>query len=118
MQVVRLYDEVALMVDLQKNTLDLIHATSLISAIKKLVQAYDIINLNLEIEKQYSKQLDEPPWDCEALSDLSKIKRELIVYHRPDFTPIQLLDKYSSKMENLFYRIQTRKKLTKPLVNK
>lgn len=116
MQVVRLYDEVVLMVELRKKTLDLIHATSLIEAIKKLVIAYEIIDLNLEIEKQFCKELDEPPWDCEALRDLSNIRRELVVYHRPAFTPTQLLDGYSSKMVNLFYRIQTRKQLSKALV--
>ena len=116
MQVVRLYDEVALMVDLRKRTLDLIHATSLIEAIKKLVTAYEIIDLNLEIEKQYSKQTDAPPWDCEALRDLSNIRRELVVYHRPSFNPTQLLDGYSKKMVTLFYRINTRKNLSKALI--
>jgi uncharacterized protein (DUF1778 family) len=116
MQIVRLFDEVALMADLQKSTLDLMHATSLFKAIKKLVEAYEIIDLNLEIEKRFTTQLDDPPWDLDALGELSKIRRELVIYYRPDFHPTILLDKYSSKMHSLFYRIQTRKNLSKPLV--
>ena len=116
MQIVRLYDEVALMMDLQKSTPDLIHATSHIKPIKKLVQAYEIIDHSLEVEKLYGDHLDDPPWDIHALSDLSQIRRELVIYHRTDFNPAWLLDRYSSKMANLFYRVQTRKKLTQPLM--
>jgi len=111
MQIVRLYDEVALMSDLKTNTLELIHATSLMEAIKKLVEAHDIIELNLNVEKLFSKEIQEPQWDIPALTDLSKIRRELIVYHRPDFTPTNLLDRYSTKMMKLFRCIQIRKKL-------
>lgn len=111
MQVIRLFDEVVLMVELKKTTLELIHATTLIKAIKKLVVAYEIIELNLLIEKQFS-EIEEPPWDIPALSDLSRIRRELVVYHRPDFNPSKLLDRYSGSMVSLFNCIQIRKKLS------
>jgi hypothetical protein len=111
MQIVHLFDEVAIMVELQKNTVDLIHATSLIDAIKKLTVAYDIIELNLMIEKKFSDET-EPPWDIPALSDLSRIRRELMVYHRPEFDPTVLLDKYSGNMIKLFNYIQVRKNLS------
>ena len=111
MQVIRLFDEVGLMVELKKSTLELIHATSFIKVIKKLVTAHDIIELNLLIEKQFS-EIDAPPWDISALSDLSRIRRELVVYHRTDFNPSKLLDNYSNSMISLFNCIKTRKKLS------
>lgn len=111
MQVVHLFDEVALMVALKQNTVELIHATTLISAIEKLIDAHKIIDLNLKIEKQFKSE-PEPPWDIPALSDLSKIRRELVIYHRPDFRPTKLLDKYSKNMKQLFNHIQVRKNLS------
>ena len=53
MQIVKLFDEVALMTELRTDTIDLIHATSVIPPIKKLVDAYEIISLNLMIEQKF-----------------------------------------------------------------
>lgn len=115
MHVVKLFDEVALMTQLQNDTVALIHATSIINPIKKLVTAYEIINLNLLIEEKF-KDFEDPPWDIHALSDLATIRRELVVYHRTDFLPVKLLDGYSDKMVRLFHHIHTRKRLTKDLL--
>ena len=115
MQVVRLFDEVVLMSELQEETIALIHATSIMNPIKKLVDAYEIISLNLTIEKRF-KDYDDPPWDIPALSDLSCIRRELVVYHRSDFHPTRLIDKYSTKLIKLFRHIHTRKKLTSTIL--
>lgn len=99
LEIIRLYDEKALMSELSTDTLHLIHATSVVAAIKRLVTAYDIILLNLEIEKKFS--MPEPPWDVCALQDLNTIRRELVIYHRVDFDPAVLVDKYNSKMGTL-----------------
>lgn len=115
MQIVKLFDEVALMTELQSDTVKLIHATSLMNPIKKLVDAYEIINLNLTIEKRF-KDYEDPPWDIPALSDLSCIRRELIVYHRTDFNPTGLIDRYSAKMVTLFSYVRTRNKLGESLI--
>lgn len=114
MQIVSLYDEVALMTTLQKNTVDLIHATTLVKVIQKLVYAHEIIDLNLKIEKRFENET-EPPWDIPALSDLSKIRRELIVYHRLDFNPTALVERYSNNMKTLFKYITIRKNLSNEL---
>ena len=115
MHVVKLFDEVAMMTELQKDTIVLIHATSLMNPIKKLVYAYEIINLNLEIEQRF-QDFEDPPWDLSALSDLSTIRRELVVYHRTDFEPMKLFDKYAGKMLGLFRLIHTRKRLNSDLL--
>jgi len=103
------------MTELQQDTIALIHATSLMSPIKKLVDAYEIISLNLTIEKRF-KDFEDPPWDIPALSDLSYIRRELVVYHSTDFDPAKLIDKYSMKMIKLFRHIHTRKKLSSKIL--
>lgn len=115
MQVVKLFDEVAIMTELQKDTVALIHATSFMNPIKKLVDAHEIISLNLTIEASFS-EYDDPPWDIPALSDLSSLRRELVIYHRTDFNPSVLMDQYSMKMIKLFRHIHTRKKLTSKIL--
>ena len=110
--VVRLFDEVALMSELKSETVQLIHATTLVKAIKRLVDAHDIIALNLDIEKSFQSYNKAPPWDIPALNDLSIIRRELVVYYRQDFKPVKLVDNYSAKMGALFCSIKRREKLT------
>ena len=94
------------MTELQNKTIELIHATTLYTAIKKLTGAYEIIDINLQIEKTFNDYRDFPPWDIPALTDLNQIRRELVVYHRKDFDPIFLLDRYSQRMNQLFYNIK------------
>lgn len=106
MNVVRLHNEVNMMHNLNNYTLDLIHATRRINPIKLLINAHDIINLNLEVEKRFDDYKDFPPWDISALKDLTRIRRELFVYHRKDFNPILLFDKYNSQTSNLLKIIE------------
>ncbi len=98
---ISLYSEPALMKDLAGETLTLIHATSTMDAIKKLVTAYEILNLNLSIMSQFELMEGFPPWDICALQDLNTIRRELVVYHRVDFNPSELVERYSSKTGTL-----------------
>ena len=111
MRIVKLFDEVAIMNELQDDTIALIHATSFMHPIKKLVDAHENISLNLTIEERF-EYYEAPPWDIPALSDLSTIRRELVIYHRTDLDPALLIDRYSCKMIKLFRHIHTRKKLT------
>lgn len=104
--IVTLYDEVRLMQELGEETVSLIHSTTLIDAIKLLVNAHDIINLNLLIQEKYREYKNLPPWDLHSLNDLSRIKREIYVYHRKDFNPSKLVDKYTGKMGKFFRVVQ------------
>lgn len=101
MHVIPLYSEPALMKELTGETLTLIHATTEMNAIKKLVTAYEILNLNLEIMNQFAMMGGFPPWDICTLQDLNTIRRELVVYHRIDFNPTRLVEQYSSKTGTL-----------------
>ena len=110
-QVVKLFDEIVLMGDLKKKTIELIHATINIDAIKKLVIVYDIVDLNLEIEKRFKEYEENPPWDIAALRDLNKIRIELVLFYRTAFTPFTLLDGYNNKMVSLLNVIQMNRNL-------
>jgi len=99
--IIKLFDEVGLMSELHSDTVQLIHSTTKINAIKLLITAHDIIDLNLHIEQTYKPYKDNPPWDICALKDLRKIKAELLVFYRLDFSPPILVDHFSTKIENL-----------------
>ena len=100
-EVIKLFDEVALIKELKEDSVQLIHATSLVVAIKKLITAYDIFHLNIEICTRF--KLDDPVWDLPSIIELKTIRRELIVYHRVDFEPTVLLDHYCDKL-GIFFR--------------
>jgi hypothetical protein len=104
-------DEAELVQKLSDSTLHLIHCTVSIVPIKKLVTAYDIMQLNLEIYKKFSEFKHEFPWDITTLSDLSKIRRELVVYHRSDFDPVVKLDRYNTQMSFLLRLASLRKNI-------
>ena len=104
-------DEAQLVQKLSQDTLQLIHCTMQMAAIKKLVAAYDIMQINLEIHQKYTEFKHEFPWDTSTLSDLSKIRRELVVYYRPEFDPVATLDAYSTKMSYLLRLASLRKNL-------
>ena len=106
MQIVKLFDEVAILGTLSEKTIELIHATSAMGAIKKLVSAYDIISLNLSIEKKFKEYEGSPPWDLAALKDLNHIRIELAVYYRFNFKPISLFDQYNTKLVSFFRLLQ------------
>ena len=88
---VKLFDENLLLLDLQNRTVELIHATSVIEAIKKLINAHEIISLNLDIQKRFATD-DNLIWDLAALKDLNHTRIELLLFHRGNFKPISLVD--------------------------
>jgi len=104
---IKLFDEVKLMRELEGETIAMIHSTSLMDAIKRLINAYDIIRLNLDINERYPS-FDHPTWDNAALNDLKIIYRELAVYHQRDFDPKVMFESYARKMGRLFYTIDMR----------
>lgn len=97
--------------ELLEDSVSLVHYTKTIPAIKKLVYAHDIVHLNLEVTARFGRdyvEYKEPVWDLGSLEDLSKIRRELLVYHRLDFTPEQNLALYGGKMARLFRLVSLR----------
>ena len=110
--IIPIQDEAGLVQRLSVDTLQLIHCTNQIKAIKKLVTAHDIMQLNLEIYQKFSEFKHQFPWDLSTLSDLSQIRRELIVYYRWEFDPTTALDKYSTKLGILLKFAALRNNLT------
>ena len=101
-RVIKLRDEVGLITELARDTVDLIHRTDRIKAIKKLVEAHEILTLSLEIERRFPEFKDSPPWDQAALRDLDGIRIELMLHWLESFDPRQLLPRYYDKVGTLF----------------
>lgn len=85
-------------------SVDLIHCTRVIDAIKKLTTAYEILKMNREILKHYSKE-GEPCWDISSITDLKYIGHELVVYHQIDFDPKDELYSFSNGVHSLYLRV-------------
>jgi hypothetical protein len=102
MTVVKLRDEVGLITELARDTIDLIHRTDRVKAIKMLVEAHEILTLGLEIERRFPEYKDNPPWDQAAFQDLNGIRTELLVKWIEAFDPKVLLPRYYHKVGTLF----------------
>jgi len=85
-------------------SIDLIHCTRVIQAIKKLTKAYDILKMNRDILKKYSKE-GEPCWDIPSITDLKYIGHELVLYHRIDFDSEKELYSFSNGVGNLYLKV-------------
>jgi len=85
-------------------SVDLIHCTRTIQAIKKLTEAYEILKMNREILKKYSKD-GEPCWDIPSIKDLKYIGHELVVYHLIDFDPKDELFSFSDGVHSLYINV-------------
>lgn len=96
-----LYNKSNLLTNLLDETVLLIHHTKIVDAIKKLVNAHDIIELAIEIEKHNAKR------DVYLYRDLNHIRCDLIRCHSNSFTPPALVVQYYSKMGHLFNILKT-----------
>lgn len=100
-QIIKLFDETTLLRKLTVDTVQIIHLTNTIAAIKRLLHAHDMLHLTQEILDNYKSQFAEFVWDMPTISELDKVNRELIIYHRPDFKPIRRFDEYTTDLSKL-----------------
>ena len=82
-------------------SIDLIHCTRTIQAIKKLTEAHDILRMSRDILVNYSKD-GEPCWDISSIKDLKFIGHELVVFHQVDFNPKDELYSFSNGLHTLY----------------
>ncbi|NDC22539.1 MAG: hypothetical protein EBZ49_00190 [Proteobacteria bacterium] len=84
--IVKLYDEVELLRDLQKDTLILIRHCTNIEPVKRFTECYDILGLTIHISKHFPIVANKPP-DCDeaALLHLRRITQELGIFYQQDF---------------------------------
>ena len=68
---------------LSGDTIELIHATSSINAMKLLICSYDILELNLLLATRYAF----PVWDKSALQQLDHNRRYLLLDYQNEFRP-------------------------------
>jgi hypothetical protein len=102
MELIKLHDEIKIMQGLKIDTISLIHKTESINPIKKLIEAHEIIDLNLKVGELFKDHKENPIWDEAALKDLNKIRCELIVYYYTDFRPFVALQKYNKDLITFF----------------
>jgi hypothetical protein len=101
MGLLKLYDEVALLKDLQKDALGIIRSCGQIEPVKKLVESYDILDLTLSIAKEFPVVVTKlPECDLGALLHLRHLTYELGVYWHP-YLPRPEFPKYSDKIKKL-----------------
>jgi len=87
--------------ELTGDTMSLIHATTEVKAIKRLVTAHDILEMNLEIEARFPEVFPKP-WELGAFRELDLIRVELITSFSDAFKPVTLIPPYYEKMGFLF----------------
>ena len=85
-------------------SVDLIHCTRVIQAIKKLTEAYEILKMNRDIVMNYSKN-GELCWDVSSIKDLKYIGHELVVFHQIDFDPKEELYSFNNGLNTLFIKV-------------
>lgn len=85
-------------------SVDLIHCTRVIDAIKKLTEAHDILKMNREILMKYSKD-GEPCWDISSIKDLKYIGHELFIYHQIDFDSKDELYSFNNGVNTLYLNV-------------
>jgi hypothetical protein len=88
-QVVKLYNEQNLMMDLMGSTFGLITKTASINPVKKLVEIHDILNMNASLIQRFKSSnltFDEVWLDVAALKHLNYLRCALMVYHHTEFT--------------------------------
>lgn len=111
--VLKLFDEQKLVSELVEDSIDLVHGTRKVAAIKLILTIYDLLSLNLRLIDQY-KELGRAHnelgnflfWDRASLKELNYSRCALVLYHRPDFTPISLLDHFNVKAARLIHLAQ------------
>jgi hypothetical protein len=102
MQIVRIYDEVKLMEGLLGSTISMMHNTTSIQPIKKLVAIHDIIDLNLTVSKTFTEHKDDPIWDKSTLKEMNILRAELFVYYYSEFKPFSSLQRYNNDIIKFF----------------
>jgi hypothetical protein len=95
---------------LLNQTVDLIHSTRAIAAIKKLTQAHDILEISKEVISKYSDKKDFL-WDKAAIQDLDQLSKELVIYHRTDFNPIIKVYSFNENVSNLITSLYANDKI-------
>lgn len=100
-QLVKLYDERSLLVDLQGRTLSMVHGCTAMDPVKKFVECYDILDLTLSIRDRFPTEFPTlPVCDEDSLLHLKHLTRELLVYHGP-YLPHPDFEIYTNRVEIL-----------------
>lgn len=106
-RLIRLWDEKDLIICLKSDALILIHASTAIPPVKKLVEATDILDLTLLLNERFpTEPPDLPVGDECALMRLREISFELYVYHRLEL-PVDHVVMWDNKIKTLLaiYRL-------------
>jgi len=114
MSIVKLFDESILVKELISESVGLVHATHKIAAIKLLITILELLELNLTIIDRFSNQSKARNeagaflyWDRASLKEFNYSRCALVLFHRPDFNPIDQLDHYNLKADRFIRLAET-----------
>lgn len=99
-QLVKLFNEKQLLVDLQAESLILIRTCNSIEPIKRFVQCYDILRLTWDIQEKHPKVWPDLECDEAALLYLRTLTRELIIGYGPEL-PRPGFDSFDTNVRRL-----------------
>ena len=108
MKIISFHREVELLEDLIGDTVMLIRHTAVVSAIKKLINAHDLLELTLHIERSYQQYNHQPPWTTSTSRELDVIRSYLVAHHADAFKPTILLPRYYRKVGSLLETMSLR----------
>jgi hypothetical protein len=113
MLVISLFNETKMLQDLSQETVQLVHCTDVISAIKKLIATYELLEMAEKTLVVFKEISPGKPiiWDIPVVQEMDKLRRELVIYHRQDFTPIRKFDNYASNFHKLVVHAKNQKAL-------
>lgn len=94
-----------LLSNLISETVLLIHHTKVVNAIKRLVDAHDVLDLALKLEQEFSPH---PPWNLATSEHLHDIRCELLARYADAFKPTILLPKYYHNVGRLLTTMDLR----------
>ena len=105
MNVIRLFDSEKTLKLLSEETINVIHYTNAVAAIKRLLKIHDILDLNMYIQKNFKFNENETPWDISALRELNITRAEVFIYHHIDFNPYEKIYMYNNKLCSLLRKL-------------
>jgi len=97
-EVIKLHDEFVYMDTAIQDTFALIKKAKSIEAIKKLIEIYEILNLNAAVLEKFRESnltFDEIWLDETTLRYLNRLRCELLVYHHSEFVSRSELEIYN-----------------------
>lgn len=98
--IIYMHNEIDILTKAKNDSITLTHYTVVVPAIKKFINAHDILSMTIHVFENYKTLTPE------AVLDIDTIQRELLVYHINDVKPPKMLEKYCSDLMKIIRLIR------------